>query len=91
MSKSVKDITSWEGGVSNAIEPADAGDDSKTTAVLKNLDGTTKKGVLRPAGSMIDFDTRLSGFNIAATEYPDLTQITFTVRMPVMSDESRVA
>ena len=29
--------------------------------------------------------------NIAATEYPDLTQITFTVRMPVMSDESRVA
>ena len=69
MSKSVKDITSWEGGVSNAIEPADAGYDSKTTAVLKNLDGTTKKGVLRPAGSMIDFDTRLSGFNIAATEY----------------------
>ena len=69
MAKSVKDITTWTGGVSNAVEPSDAGDDSNSTAILKNLDGTTKKGVLRPSGSMVDFDTRLAGFDLSATEY----------------------
>jgi hypothetical protein len=51
VAKSTKDLTSWSGGVSNATEASDMSDDGGSFAI-KNLDGTTKIGVLKPAGTM---------------------------------------
>ena len=55
MAKTAHDITTWSGGVANATEPSDAGDEGGSFRI-KNLDGTTKIGVLKPCGIMRDYD-----------------------------------
>ena len=55
MAKASKDLTSWSGGIVNAVEPSDTSGDDSGTFSIKNLDGTTKMGVLRPAGRMINY------------------------------------
>ena len=60
MAKTAHDITTWSGGVANATEPSDAGEDGGSFSI-KNLDGTTKIGVLKPCGIMRDYDSTIDG------------------------------
>jgi len=60
MAKTVKDITSFEGGMVNAIEPSDSGEDATGSYESINTDGIQKKGVLRPSGSFKAFSPTIN-------------------------------
>ena len=67
MAKTVKDITTWKAGIGNAIETTDHTDDS-LSRIIKNLDGTTKQGVLRLGGTMDGFVPAIQNIDISNTE-----------------------
>jgi len=56
VAKSSKDITSFEGGLINAVEPSDSGEENGMYNV-ENLEGLYKKGVLVPSGQLADKTT----------------------------------
>ena len=67
MAKTTKDITTFEGGIVNAVETSDAGED-KGTFRMVNMDGITKKGILRTSGSMVAVDPAIGSVDIQYME-----------------------
>ena len=67
MAKTTKDITTFEGGIVNAVETSDAGED-KGTFRMVNMDGITKKGILKTSGSMVAVDPAIGSVDIQYME-----------------------
>lgn len=64
MALTVKDITTFKGGVSNAIDPTDVTGDEAGHFEIVNVDGTSKPGVLRPSGTMVEYGTNKNSIDI---------------------------